>query len=154
VEAGDLAAWRATFERRVSSAGEFLDALQRWEQLTVIGVRPFWAATRAAPGAALAGDAAGAVHPHAAQGANLALEDAVALGEAVAGLSGTLTRRLSLYARARQRKLRRYVVWSLLAAGSLDGPSAAWRAVRRYGFLWNRVGPMRRELLRRQAGLA
>jgi 2-polyprenyl-6-methoxyphenol hydroxylase-like FAD-dependent oxidoreductase len=154
VEARDLAAWRATYERRVTGAGEFLDAVERWEQLTVIGVRLFWAATRAAPGAALAGDAAGAVHPHAAQGANLALEDAVALGEAAAVCSETLSKSLSLYARARQRKLRRYVLWSLLAAGSLDGPTPAWRAVRRNGFFWNRVGPMRRELLRRQAGLA
>jgi 2-polyprenyl-6-methoxyphenol hydroxylase-like FAD-dependent oxidoreductase len=154
VAAGDLAAWRATYERRVGGAGELLEPVERWEQLTVIGVRPFWAATRAAPGVALAGDAAGAVHPHSAQGANLALEDAVALGQAVAGDSRTSPNGLSLYARARQRKLRRYVLWSLLAAGSLDGPSPVWRAVRRSGFLWNRVGPMRRELLRRQAGLA
>jgi 2-octaprenyl-6-methoxyphenol hydroxylase len=144
VEAGDLEAWQTCYRRRVRCAHEFVDALDNWEQLTLMDVRPFWAAERVAPGAVLVGDAAGAVHPHSAQGANLALEDAAALGKAP----------LATYARTRQRKLRRYVLWSLLAAGSFDGPNAAWRAFRWYGFLWARVGPVRRELLRRQAGLA
>jgi 2-polyprenyl-6-methoxyphenol hydroxylase-like FAD-dependent oxidoreductase len=92
------------------------------------------------------GDAAGAVHPHSAQGANLALEDAAMLGEST---DGTRPSRGAAYGRARQRKLRRHVLWSLLAAASLDAPNAGWQAIR-----WNRVPPMRRELLRRQAGLA
>jgi 2-polyprenyl-6-methoxyphenol hydroxylase-like FAD-dependent oxidoreductase len=154
VEAGNLEAWRAIYRRRVRCADEFVYAVERWEQLMLVDVRTFWAAERVAPGAALVGDAAGAVHPHSGQGANLALEDAVALGAAMAAASGDLSARLARFARTRQRKLRRYVLWSLLAAGSFDGPNAAWRAMRRYGFLWNRVGPVRRELLRRQAGLA
>lgn len=157
VEAGDLAAWRATYMERVPCATEFVQALERWEQLTQVEVRPFWATARSAPGAVLAGDAAGAVHPHSAQGANLALEDGAALADAVAlhaGAGPVSAKLLSTYAQPRQRKLRRYVLWSLLAANSLDAPNAAWRAARRNGFFWNRIGPMRRELLRRQAGLA
>jgi 2-polyprenyl-6-methoxyphenol hydroxylase-like FAD-dependent oxidoreductase len=157
VAARDLMGWRATYERRVPCASEFLDALDTWEQLIRVEVRPFWAAVRTAPGAALVGDAAGAVHPHSAQGANLALEDAAALGDALAShiRSGAVAREpLSAYARARHAKLRRYVLWSLLAAGSIDGPSRFWRAARSGGFRCNRIGPMRRELLKRQAGLA
>jgi 2-polyprenyl-6-methoxyphenol hydroxylase-like FAD-dependent oxidoreductase len=156
VEACDLAAWRAMYHRRMPHAGEFVDAIESWKQLTFVQVRPFWPRERLVPGAALAGDAAGSVHPHSAQGANLALEDAVVLGDALAGPvpRGDLHAALSLYARRRDRKLRRYVLWSLLAAGSLDGRNRPWRALRRRSFGWSRVGPVRRENLRRQAGLA
>ena len=148
VEAGDLDGWREVFARRLPAAAELPRAVTSWDEVTLVRVRPFWARDVIADGAALAGDAAGAVHPHSAQGANLALEDAVALGDALAGGA------LEHYARSRQRRRRRYVLWSLLAAGSLDAPSRAWRAVRASGFAWNRVGPMRRQLLRRQAGLS
>jgi salicylate hydroxylase len=157
VAARDLTGWRAIYEQRVPCAGEFLDELDAWERLTRVEVRPFWAAARTAPGAALVGEAAGVVHPHAAQGANLALEDAAALGDTLAShtrAGADPSEPLSAYARARQGKLRRYVLWSLLAAASIDAPSPLWRAVRWGGFRWNRIGPMRREALRRQAGLA
>jgi 2-polyprenyl-6-methoxyphenol hydroxylase-like FAD-dependent oxidoreductase len=148
VEARDLAGWREAFERRLPPGSELPHAIESWEELTVVRVRPFWAQELVADGAVLAGDAAGTVHPHSAQGANLALEDAVALGEALPRGA------LESYARSRGRRRRGFVLWSLLAALSMDAPNVAWRAVRRSGFAWNRVGPMRRTLLRRQAGLA
>jgi 2-polyprenyl-6-methoxyphenol hydroxylase-like FAD-dependent oxidoreductase len=156
VQARDLATWHATYRRRVPHAGQFVAAIDSWKQLTFVQVRPFWASERSAPGAALVGDAAGSVHPHSAQGANLALEDAAALGDALAGRAhrGDLQAALSRSARRRERKLRRYVLWSLLAAGSLDGPSRPWRALRRLSLRGSAVGPVRRENLRRQAGLA
>ena len=150
----DLDAWRATYARRVPTADEFVGALQSWEQLTEVEVRPFWAAARIVPGALLVGDAAGAVHPHSAQGANLALEDAAGLSEALAGRDDRLDYLLARYARARHRKLRRYVIWSLLAAGVLDGPNRLWRMARRQNFRAARVALVRRLMLRGQAGLA
>ncbi|MGH7606105.1 MAG: FAD-dependent oxidoreductase, partial [Gemmatimonadales bacterium] len=124
VDTHDLAGWREIYERRVPVAAEFIDAISDWSQLSRIGVRPFWAARRVAPGAILVGDAAGSVHPHAGQGANLALEDAAALGGVLAQVpGGALSPSLRGFARQRDRKLRRYVLWSLVAAGSLDAPN-------------------------------
>jgi 2-polyprenyl-6-methoxyphenol hydroxylase-like FAD-dependent oxidoreductase len=156
VEARDLMGWREVFARRLPPGTALVDAIDDWGQLTVVEVRPFWARARVAAGAVLAGDAAGAVHPHSAQGANLALEDAAALADTLEahGTSAPVpVGLLERFSRPRRRKLRRYVIWSLMAAGSLDAPNRAWRVIRASGFAWNRVGPMRRQLLRRQAGL-
>ena len=150
----DLDAWRVTYQRRVPCADEFVGGLHAWEQLTEVEVRPFWAETRAAPGALLLGDAAGTVHPHAAQGANLALEDAAELLDAVAADARTDSDLLRSYARARQRKLRRYVIWSLLAAGVLDGRNRLWRIARRQNFRSSQISLVRRAILKGQAGLA
>jgi 2-polyprenyl-6-methoxyphenol hydroxylase-like FAD-dependent oxidoreductase len=156
VEGRDVAGWREVFARRLPPGSALPDAVASWDQLTVVEVSPFWARDRIAAGAALAGDAAATVHPHSAQGANLALEDAVALSDVLGSrdADGPASREsLEPYVEARQSKHRRYVLWSLLAAGSMDAPNPAWRLMRASGFAWNRFGPMRRALLRRQAGL-
>lgn len=156
IAAHDLESWRGIYERRVPCAHEFIGAVGEWSQVSEVEVRPFWAVRRIAPGAVLVGDAAGSVHPHAAQGANLALEDAADLGAAVgaqAGPAAALAERLRDFARVRSRKLRRYVLWSMAAAASLDGPSPIWRTLRRQGFRNNRIRPLRRSLLHQQAGL-
>jgi hypothetical protein len=59
---------------------------------------------------------------------------------------------LRSYARSRRRRRQRFVLWSLLAAVNMDAPNLVWRALRRSGFAWARVGPVRRALLQRQAG--
>jgi salicylate hydroxylase len=152
VGAQDLERWREAYEARVPWAHEFIGAIDEWTQLYDVAVRPFWATRRVLPGAVLVGDAAGSVHPHAAQGANLALEDAADLAAALrpADAQAELLRD---FARPRDRKLRRYVLWSLAAAGSLDGPTPMWRIARRQGFRNARIGPLRRAVLRQQAGL-
>jgi 2-polyprenyl-6-methoxyphenol hydroxylase-like FAD-dependent oxidoreductase len=157
VESRDLDAWRRVYEGRLPPDSGIPAAVASWDQLTLIHVRPFWAADQIADGAALAGDAAGVVHPHSAQGANLALEDAVALGEVLAGHTGpeAVPRRLlDAYRRPRQRRRRRFVLQSLLAAGTMDAPHPAWRAVRAANFAWSRVGRARRALLRLETGLS
>jgi 2-polyprenyl-6-methoxyphenol hydroxylase-like FAD-dependent oxidoreductase len=156
VRARDLDGWRRVYERRVPCAVDFIDAVREWSELSEVAVRPFWAARRLAPGAVLVGDAAGSVHPHAGQGANLALEDAADLGAALVESSGSqaaLAELLPGFGRARDRKLRRYVLWSLVAAATLDGPNRIWRSVRRASFRSSRIRPLRRLALRQQAGL-
>jgi 2-polyprenyl-6-methoxyphenol hydroxylase-like FAD-dependent oxidoreductase len=157
VESRDLGGWRQVYERRLPPESQVPGAVTSWEDLTLVHVRPFWTADQIADGAALAGDAAGVVHPHSAQGANLALEDAVALGEVLADHTGSepVPRgALETYGRPRQRRRRRFVLQSLLAAGTMDAPNAAWRAVRSANFATSRVGPVRRALLRLETGLS
>jgi 2-polyprenyl-6-methoxyphenol hydroxylase-like FAD-dependent oxidoreductase len=156
VEARDLDGWRAAYAARVQYAAELTGGLTRWEELTVLAARPGRARRRIADGAALLGDAAAIVHPHSAQGTNLALEDGVALGQLLARLDpSTALRRTGLapYERLRGRKAARYVAWSRWAGATFDGATTPWRAVRWSGWQWQRVRPVRRLLLRVGAGL-
>jgi 2-polyprenyl-6-methoxyphenol hydroxylase-like FAD-dependent oxidoreductase len=156
VEARELDAWRAAYAARVPFAAELTAGLTRWEELTVLAARPGRARRRIADGAALLGDAAAIVHPHSAQGTNLALEDGVALGQLLARLdTSTALRRTGLapYQRLRGRKATRYVAWSRWAGATFDGATTPWRAARWYGWQWQRVPPVRRALLRLGAGL-
>jgi 2-polyprenyl-6-methoxyphenol hydroxylase-like FAD-dependent oxidoreductase len=155
VEARDLDGWRAAYAARVPYAAELTGGLT-WDELTVLSARPGWASRRIADGAALLGDAAAIVHPHSAQGTNLALEDGVALGQLLARLDpSTALRRTGLapYQRSRGRKAARYVAWSRWAGATFDGATTPWRAVRWSGWQWQRVPPVRRALLRFGAGL-
>jgi 2-polyprenyl-6-methoxyphenol hydroxylase-like FAD-dependent oxidoreductase len=149
----DPAGWGAVFSGRVAEGQRLAEAIKSWGQLTLVEVRPFWARSRTAAGAILIGDAAGAVHPHAAQGANLALEDAIALGEALGDVRADYPDRLRRMAHRRERRLRQYVLWSLLAARTYDAPRAWMRPMRRASLAWNRVGPVRRRLMARGAGI-
>ena len=156
VEGQDLAQWRALYGRRVPGGLDITAAIASWDELTVFMVRTHLARRRTADGAALAGDAAATVHPHTAQGANLALEDAVALGELLSERrSREPVRRAELerYERSRHRKAFRYVLASPVAAGYIDAPNAGWRAMRAVGRYSARVPPLRRAALRATAGL-
>jgi 2-polyprenyl-6-methoxyphenol hydroxylase-like FAD-dependent oxidoreductase/ketosteroid isomerase-like protein len=156
VEAQDLTQWRALYGRRVPNGLDITDGIASWDELIVFTVRTQLARRRTADGAALAGDAAATVHPHTAQGANLALEDAVALGELLSGRRSreAVTRaELGRYERDRHRKALRYVLWSPIAARNIDAPNAGWRAMRTVGHYSARVPPLRRAALRTTAGL-
>jgi 2-polyprenyl-6-methoxyphenol hydroxylase-like FAD-dependent oxidoreductase len=157
VDARDLEGWRAVYAKRVPCAAELTAPIQSWNQLSVLEARPSRAARRTRDGAGLLGDAAACVHPHSAQGANLALEDGAALGELLAGLDpGREVRRSDLapYERERGRKAARYVAWSRLIGWSLDGPTALARANRWSSWQWLRLRPARRAVLRWTAGLS
>jgi 2-polyprenyl-6-methoxyphenol hydroxylase-like FAD-dependent oxidoreductase len=156
VEARGLDGWRAVYAARVPYAAELTAGLASWEELSVFGTRPGRAARRVADGAALRRDAAAAVHPHSAQGANLALEDGVALGELLARLDPTRELRgsdLAPYRREGGRKAARYVAWSRLAGWTFDGATALARANRWAGWQSMRLPLARRTMLRQGAGL-
>jgi 2-polyprenyl-6-methoxyphenol hydroxylase-like FAD-dependent oxidoreductase len=156
VEAGDLEGWRAVYATRVPYTAELTAPITSWDELSVFGAQPSRAARRAANGAALLGDAAAAVHPHSAQGANLALEDGVALGELLARQEPARElglRDLAPYERERGRKAARYVAWSRFAGWSFDGETALARANRWLGWRWMRLPPARWIMLRQGAGL-
>jgi 2-polyprenyl-6-methoxyphenol hydroxylase-like FAD-dependent oxidoreductase len=155
VVARDLNGWRATYAARVPYAAELTAGLTRWDELTVLAARPGRAARRIAAGAALLGEAAAIVHPHSAQGANLALEDGVALAELLERRDPSVELRrtdLAPYQRLCGRKAARYVAWSRWAGATFDGATTPWRVVRWSGWQWHRIPPVRRALLRLGAG--
>ena len=154
VEARDFTAWRALYTERVPCGRQVTAGLRSFDELTVLSGRLLLVGKRSVGGAVLVGDAAGAVHPHSGQGANLALEDAVALGDALHAVGGSApvpARRLAGYSRASRRA--KAVVRSAVAAKTLDAPNAAWRLVRLGTFEAGRLGPVRRALLAEQAGV-
>src|SRR5688500_11866138 len=68
---------------------------------------------RTAPGVALIGDAAAAVHPHNGQGANQALEDALTLGMLLARHGPVSDAALTTYAKERDARSRLQVPYSI-----------------------------------------
>ena len=155
VERGDFESWRAIYSHRVPQGAEITAGLTSFEQVGFLSGRTHRCVPRVRPGVALLGDAAAAVHPHNGQGANLALEDAYALGTTLGEHGPADDRALAAYARQRDAKARRYVPWSLLIGRVLDGPSLGWRAARRISyFTTNHLPAARRDGVRRQAGLA
>ena len=157
VEARDFAGWAEEYARRVPGGDAIAAQVGSFDRLAVLAGRTHRVKSRLSGRFVLAGDAAAAVHPHTGQGGNLALEDALALAQALraraGGGGGALDGALAAYARARDAKARRYVPWSRFVGPSLDGANIFWRALRASGYAWNRVPPVRRELLRVQAGL-
>ena len=156
VAARDFAAWRALYVERIPCGRQITAGLHSFDELTVLSGRVLLVARRAVDGAVLLGDAAGAVHPHSGQGANLAIEDALALGDSLLGggrraPARRRCRRLVDYSRSGRRATA--VARSAVAARTLDAPNALWRAVRHATFAAGQVGPVRRRLLAEQAGV-
>jgi 2-polyprenyl-6-methoxyphenol hydroxylase-like FAD-dependent oxidoreductase len=152
VEARDFGAWAEEYARRVPGGEAIAAEIGSFEGLAVLEGRTHRVKSRVSGRFALAGDAAAAVHPHTGQGGNLALEDAVALADGLRG-GGSLDDALAAYAQARDAKARRYVPWSRFIGPALDGSNLLWRALRASGYVWARVPPLRRELVRMHAGL-
>lgn len=150
VEEQDFDRWRQVYARRLPADSELPSGITTWDQLTLVHVRPFWARRQTLNGMVLVGDAAGVVHPHSAMGANLALEDATALANILGNYAGekpTPARVLASYAGPRERRRRRYVVRSLLAAAMMDATGPIGSAVRSFNLGLSRVGPARRTML-------
>jgi 6-methylpretetramide 4-monooxygenase len=157
VAAMDLEGWKRSYVARIPCGEEVLAPVSSWGDLLVAGVRRVRAGTRAVDGAALVGDAAGTVHPAVAQGANLAIEDGVALGEVLVAHPGRAPIRAALlqeYAVPRTRKHRAYQAWSYFSAGCLDSPNNFWRFIGIGGLSLSALAPVRWRQLRVSSGLA
>jgi 2-polyprenyl-6-methoxyphenol hydroxylase-like FAD-dependent oxidoreductase len=157
VEAKDVQRWRRTYAERVPCGEEVLEPIRSWDDVLVASVRRVRAGLRAVDGAALIGDAAGTIHPAVAQGANLAMEDAVALGEVLVmnpGRRPISADVLQAYAVPRARKHRGYQNWSYFSAGCLNSPNRFWRFLGVAGLSLSAVPTVRWRQLRVSAGLA
>jgi 2-polyprenyl-6-methoxyphenol hydroxylase-like FAD-dependent oxidoreductase len=156
VDARDFARWLELYRRRVPCGRQVTAGLGSFEDLTVLRGRMIVTAERPRAGAVLLGDAAGTVHPHAGQGANLAFEEAVALADVLAETAGdepVPAAVLARYSRPRRWRRRAAIARSALSARTLDAPSTAWRMIRTGMFAAGRIGPVRRALLCEQAGV-
>ena len=156
VEARDFAAWRSLYVGRVPCGRQVVSGLASFDELTVLSGRIMVAGARAVSGAVLAGDAAGTVHPHSGQGANLAFEEVVALSDVLVeavGAGPVPAAALARYSKPRRRRRLAVIARSALAARTMDAPNAAWRLARRGTFQAGRVRPVRRALLSQTAGL-
>ena len=150
VERRDFDAWRAAYARRIPDGERIAGALRSFDDVSVLSGRTHRAVPRARREVVLIGDAAAAVHPHSGQGANLALEEGLALGRALASRDDAA---IEACVRALDARRRRMVPWSILVGRSLDAPNLAWRAVRAASYAPVRVPFARRALMRRHMGI-
>lgn len=153
VDRGDFDGWRRVFAGRVPEGEEIGATLRSFGDVGFLSGRTHRAVPRVRPGVALVGDAAAAVHPHNGQGANLALEDALALATRLVEHGPDSPAALTAYARERDAKSRLQVPWSIFIGRMFDGPNAGWRALRRCGYPVAQIPFVQREATRRQAGI-
>jgi 2-polyprenyl-6-methoxyphenol hydroxylase-like FAD-dependent oxidoreductase len=149
VDHRDFDRWAQIYATRIPDASAVLDCVRSFDDVSILAGRAHVARPRVQLGVALAGDAAASVHPHSGQGANFALEDASALGEALA--SGNPDA-VATYGRQHDHKRLRYVPYSIVAGRTLDATGPGWRAIRSTMPITG-LPFIRRRVLPQQAGL-
>ena len=152
--ASDLAAWKAQVLAHDPRAAAVLDAIHAPEQLTFARYRDVTMRPWHDRGVVYIGDAAHATSPQLGQGANLALVDAAALVDAIAG-SPDLAAALPRYSRARRRHIAHYQAMTRLLTPLFQSDSRVLGLVRDVAFpLANAIGPLRRQMVRTMSGVA
>ncbi|MGO8833776.1 MAG: FAD-dependent oxidoreductase [Roseiarcus sp.] len=153
-------AWRSGFDdwrRQVARIWPALEpvaaAFGGPDEFTLASYMHFTAARPFRGPLALLGDAAHATSPQLGQGANSALLDALALGDALAK-TDDVARALALYARLRRRHVRFYQFASAVMTPFFQSDSRLLANVRDLAFHRMKSLPyLRREMLRTLAGL-
>jgi 2-polyprenyl-6-methoxyphenol hydroxylase-like FAD-dependent oxidoreductase len=146
VRAQGLAAFKERIARLAPFAGDGrLDAIESWDQVSVLSVAVDRLRRWHAPGVLCIGDAAHAMSPVGGVGINLAIQDAVATGNLLAGLlrAGTVTE--SDLARVQERRMfptrvtqamqiavQNRVISPVLSARARLEPPLALRLMRRF----------------------
>jgi 2-polyprenyl-6-methoxyphenol hydroxylase-like FAD-dependent oxidoreductase len=159
--AAGIGPWRDRVLRLEPRAEPLLDGVRDVEQVLFARYRDVamwpWHGERIV----FLGDAAHATSPQLGQGANMALLDAIALGEALSG-QGTgdasgereLARSLAAYSRARRRQLAYYQLATRALTPLFQSDSRLLGWLRDRFFPMSRwVGPLRRRMIRTMVGV-
>lgn len=153
IRGAGLEAWKAGVRAVAPEAEPILAQIHDLEQLALaayfdVRMRPWHAGHTV-----LIGDAAHATSPQLGQGANLALCDAAALADCLAG-AGSVAEALDAYTRRRARHLAYYQTASRWLTPFFQSSSRLLGALRDLGLgVMTRVGPLRRKMTRTMAGL-
>ncbi|MGQ2903021.1 MAG: FAD-dependent oxidoreductase [Neoaquamicrobium sediminum] len=134
--AADLSMLVAAMGGASPALQQLVQAADHWTTWPIHEVPPDGAWT-AKEGIALIGDAAHAMSPYAAQGAAMAIEDAVALAAALAREPTSLAAALSLYEQARRKRVKR-----VAARGAFN--RFTWHASGPVAFVRDRVLALRK----------
>ena len=154
LRARGLAAWRAEALALDPRTAPILDQITDLAQLAFTQYRDVrmrrWHGERIV----FIGDAAHATSPQLGQGANLALWDAMCLGDAFTEAPRDVAAALAAYTRARRRHLNYYQLATRLLTPFFQGDSRVLGAVRDLVFPISRwLAPLRRRMVRTMAGL-
>ncbi|WP_298901762.1 NAD(P)/FAD-dependent oxidoreductase [uncultured Devosia sp.] len=112
VQAAGIDSWRDEVRGHWPETAPHLEAITDFEQMTLARYAHHTLQIPAGDGIAFIGDSAHSTSPQLGQGANMALLDAAALAEALAG-AATIADALSSYARLRRWHVRLYQMLSL-----------------------------------------
>ena len=151
--AAGLSAWKADVLRFEPRAGFVLEQIRSMDQVLFTQYRDVGMARWHERGTVFLGDAAHATSPQLGQGANLALWDAMILGECAAAFP-RVDDALAAYTAARRRHLGYYQLATRGLTPFFQGDSRLLAWVRDLVFPTSRwLGPLRRRMVRTMCGI-
>lgn len=132
--AGDFDAWKTRVRGIWPAAGSLIDTLAGPQVMARAAYRDVWVGRWNRDAALLIGDAAHGTSPQLGQGANLALVDAVELGEQFAASRHSVAVTARIYETSRRWHVMPYQFVSWAMTPLFQSQGGFWAAVRRYLF--------------------
>ena len=132
--AGDFEAWKARVSRIWPAAAPLIDTLAGPQVMARAVYRDVWVGRWSRDATLLIGDAAHGTSPQIGQGANLALVDAVELGERFAAATTSVAVTARAYETSRRWHVMPYQFVSWAMTPLFQSHGGFWAAVRRYLF--------------------
>ncbi|MFZ4605285.1 MAG: FAD-dependent oxidoreductase [Caulobacter sp.] len=132
--AGDFAAWQARVRQVWPAAAPLIDTLAGPQDMARAVYRDVWVGRWSEGATLLIGDAAHGTSPQLGQGANLALVDAVELGERFATATTSVTVTARAYETSRRWHVMPYQFISWAMTPLFQSHGGFWAAVRRWLF--------------------